>query len=505
MVFALIILSFILLATFSLSSIARIERKSADISVNSSTAFQEADKGMEDFLQQIYKDLDQNDTLTDLGTALNSMYGGGYDCVEPTGDNHPPVRMGSEDTQFIITPYRDQGDTGTTSVNDSGDEKETGGWAGVIPIESCNTQLADVVRFRSTGNHNNAARAVFLRLKDSLSRGLVAHWSFEDRAQNARLTDDDNLKNSFMAGDSSKNNYTLTLCGLNTGFENNIKIKDGGIDDDGDPIDVFVEPFDNCKNTPPFMSQKKKGGCAECDANGAWVEGIVSEVSGTVGVFGNDGTEALYFNGTDNYITALVDSNDCHGSNKDCDVTANYVDSESVDKLNVEDGIGISAWVKMNGASGNNTIVSKWYDNKGYQLYVDIANSEVCFKLNNKESCKSYGADINSDKWAHIVAMWRNKDSGDINISINADTAEHSDTLDSSIDVPSNVPLSIGAQLDDSQNASASNFFTGSIDDVRIWNRALTECEISRLCHDAFDQDNRPSDAPTCADVPADC
>jgi len=503
LVFALIVLSFILLATFSLSSIANIERRSADISVNSSTAFQQADKGMEEFLQQIYKDLDQSDDLNAVADALGDEYKccgvNGQNCTTSPG----PARIGNQDTQFIITAYRDKGDT----VDSNG--KETGGWnsgvdGNVMAIEDCNTALADVVRFRSTGNHNNAARAVFLRLKDSLTRGLVAHWSFEDRAQNARLTGDDDLKNSFMVGDSSKNNYSLTLCGLDTGDDDSITISDGDIDEDNNSVDVYIEPFDNCDNSSPLMSQKKRGdNCDECDSDGAWVDGIVSEL-GVAGAFGNDGTEALYFNGVDNYITALVDDGDCHGAMSDCDVTANYVNAESVEELGLEDGIAISAWVKMDGATGDNVIVSRWYDEEGYQLLVDATLGEICFKLNDKELCESYGSDINADTWANIVVAWRKVD-GDMTMHINADLSPSNETFVNSIDTPANVPLSIGAQLDDNQNAASSEFFAGSIDDVRIWNRVLTECEISKICRNAFDQDNSPSDAPNCADVPVSC
>ncbi len=491
LVFALIILSFILLATFSLSSISMIERRSADITVNSSSAFQQADKGMEEFLQGIYKDLDPNNTLNDFADALNNMYGGGhdYDCQSSSGPNPPPVRMGNQNTEFIITAYTDEGDTGDDTVGESNDNKVTGGWGHTHAITDCDTQLADVARFRSTGNHNNAARAVFLRLKDSLRRGLVSHWSFEDRAQNARLTDEDDLKTSFMAGDSSRNNYNLTLCKLNTaGGDSSVKIKDGGVNENGDPIDVYVQSFDACEKATSKMNHKKQGNpsCDECNTNGSWVEGIVKEEVGVSNVgsgegdaaFGTDAKEALHFSGN-TYLTALVKDGECHGSPYDCSITANYVDNSSADKLNLTNGISISAWIK---STGTGTILSKWNNDKGYKLYVKSAN-EVCFELNDKKICKD---NLSLDSWTNIIVTWR-KENGDNDMKMYINTEKQgfapNVSLTNGINVLSDVPLSIGAQLGD--NYTASNYFTGDIDDVRIWDRALTEAEVQRLCIDA--------------------
>lgn len=478
LVFALIVLSFILVTAFSLSAVSLIEKRSSGASVNSSTAFQNSDEGMEEFLQQLYKDLDQNDDLNKLAQGL----GGGYSCTEPSSDS--PARIGDQSTEFIITAYKEIPDTG-------GPGSTSGGWEDTTPITHCDEPLANVARFRATGNYNNASRAVFLKLRDSLTRGLVAHWSFEDRAQNARLADIAENKNSFMAGDSSKNGYTLTLCDVYDNDPADVSVK--SVDENGTSKTYHLVSFDGCDNPnqnsggamDPF--KYKDSSCSSgdgCTNDGAWREGIVNEEAGQTGggVFGNDAKEALWFDGANDYLTALTDTSDCYNGSSSCDKTINYVDAESAKRLDLEDGIAISAWVKMSGATGDNVIVSKWYDDKGYQLSVDADNDNVCFKLNNKESCETYGTNINTDNWAHVVVTWRKSDE-DMNIYINAGTPGGDTTLGNSVGIPSDVPLSIGARLD---NANAiSDYFKGTIDDIRIWNRALTEEEVCRLCWDA--------------------
>ncbi len=476
LVFALIILSFILLATFSLSSISKIERRSADISVNSSTAFQQADKGMEEFLQQIYKDLDQNDTLNDVANALD------YKCCGINGQgcdtNNGPARIGNQNTQFIITAYKDEGDTVTEIVNSQ--YKETGGWRHVIPIKDCNTKLADVVRFRSTGNHNNAARAVFLRLKDSLSRGLVARWSFEDRAQNARLTNNNVDRISFMAQDFSKQNHSLTLCKI-LNDDGSVPVDTSGDGHNDASINKFADcPYNEANGMSPKRgytdsSMEQHDTDAEYDASGSWVKGIVKEQDniGNGALHDGSNSEALHFNGS-TYLATYYDSS--------CDSDVINCINDADDKLNVDDGIAISLWAKLDTASTAGHLISKYSSNDGYELYLD-ASGNVCFRLDNKNDC-SNGHEFNDTDWHHVVARWRDVEEN-MEVFVDGVQTSLSQTLSGPISDTKADTLTIGAQSD-----PLGNYFEGIIDDVRIWNRALTEEEIMRLCVDSVKDNN---------------
>ncbi|PID51604.1 MAG: hypothetical protein CR954_00950, partial [Candidatus Moraniibacteriota bacterium] len=99
-IFALIILIFILIAALSIATISLSNKRSANTSVNSATAFQNSDNGMEDFLQQVYQSLGPDATLDDLANALDHIYsadGIHYQCVDGTGGL--PARIGTDGTE----------------------------------------------------------------------------------------------------------------------------------------------------------------------------------------------------------------------------------------------------------------------------------------------------------------------------------------------------------------------------------------------------------------------
>ena len=348
-------------------------------------------------------------------------------------------------------------------------------------------------RFRATGNYNNAARAVFLKLRDSLSRGLVAHWSFEDRARNARFTDEDDEKTSFLAGDSSKQNHTLTLCELHSS-DSDVDVNI--INNEGDEETKKIEDFTECAHATDGMDEHKKGTCSYCDLNGAWVDGIVESDDNTVGVFGdNSRNEALEFDG-DDYL-AINFSSSC-----DSDVI-NCVD-EGDNKLDLTDGIAVSAWVKTSN-SADETILSHFEDNnKGYKLFID-SSGHPCLQLNSKKVCSKGSKTVNDDNWHHIVGTWRQTSDSDKDIRIFIDGENETESgnsvdFDGSIDDNVGDMLFIGASYDDDAG-SMEEYFTGQIDDVRLWDRRLTDSEVMRLCEESVETDVEDHGDGTC-DIP---
>lgn len=481
-VFALMILSFVLISAFSIAAVTLVERRSAGASVNSSTAFQNADKGMEEFLQQLYKEMDQNDTLNDLGIKLNTVYGGsGYVCDDAHATATIGANLGSDETAFIITAFREIGDA-----------DDAAGWrsTSLIPIDDCDTPLADVARFKATGNFNNAARAVFLKLRDSLTRGLVAQWSFEDRAQIARVTIDAGKKNSMLAQDASKQSQILTLCKLMLDEESIEVSIDVGEDD---PEVYDLKEFTECLHDLATGMNPFKGydddTAPEYRANGAWVEGIVEEDVTLDDPVPSDLStdEALYFDGT-TYLAMYVDES-C------ADDVINCIDTDDEDELQLEDDIAISMWIKADRVVGTQYLLSRRDTNlKQYNLYLD--NDEVCFEVSNTKLCDG---EITVDEWHHVVG--RSSAGGKLSIWIDAEQ----------VGTPTNVPaigspkntLFIGAS-DLNNDATIENFFQGAIDDVRVWNRALTNGEIWRLCTEAEAEDGSTDKHPEgCPSYPA--
>ena len=469
LVFALVVLSFILIAAFSVAGVTLIERRSADISVNSTTAFQNADKGMEEFLQQLYQDLDQSDSLTDMASALSTIYADEvYKCEDST-NNNVAATIGNTNTRFIISAY-EEGVPGPTGS----------GWTTTKPITDCEEQLANVSRFKVAGNYSNAVRAVFVKLRDSLTRGLLAHWSFEDRAQVARLASDPEDGISQIAQDSSKNAQVLTLCQLESSL-NDI------VDESGDTIGK-IKTFTGCTdNSADFMIPQKKGSDDGEDPNGAWVDGIVYAEVDVDAPVGSDAKEALYFGGND-YLAMWV-KNDCDRE-PPADNEFNCVDkTKKEDKLNPTEGIAISLWIKLDGLNPSKTILSRFAsNNKGYQLNFDATN-HICFKLDSQTVC-SPGNSYDDGKWHHVVGRWHKPSSGTSKFELIVDDEIKDGGNLSAISV-SNQVFYIGA------TDNTTGFFKGSIDDVRIWDRAITDEEITRLCESAQESNADPTEV-TC-------
>lgn len=479
-VFALIVLSFILIAAFSVAAVTLVERRSANISVNSTTAFQKADKGMEEFLQQLYKDLEQTDTLDDLANKLNEIYPGTYDCKNPTAEasESTPSYIGDNNTEFIISAYMER----PVEAHNAGWDNDA-----LIPIRDCDTELADVARFKVAGNYSTAVRAVFVKLRDSLTRGLVAHWSFEDRANNARLATDDDQKNSFAAQDTSKNGHILTLCNIKSNSSFDVMV------DVVNDIELKFDKFGLCDfNESDGMIPLKRAdsddpGCNSviCDTNGAWDSGIVKENVDT-----GDSTEAIYFDGNDVLMSNI--SSECDDQDFNCTKDAD-------DKLRtIETGITISLWVKKDAPSSVvEELVSRYDDGShGFKIYLD-SEGKVCFKLENKSVCSNEAVD--DTNWHHVLGRWGNEEK--IKIIVDSEEEVSPDSaLSGSLNLP-NETLYIGASNDD--DSGIENYFTGTIDDVRVWDRSLTDAEIFRLC---FSSQGSPADLddlkPECFGTP---
>lgn len=473
-VFALIVLSFVLIAAFSVAAVTLVERRSANVSVNSATAFQNADKGMEAFLQQLYKELDQNDTLDDMAAALGS----GYSCAEGGGDVPAYIggdgSSGNAETEFIISAYREV----------TPDPNDPAGWRSVEAITECDTALADVSRFKAAGNFNNAARAVFLKLRDSLSRGLVAHWSLEDRAQVARLELDQEDKNSFIAQDSSKQNHVMTLCSIKS---DSSPIPVELLTDGEDNINFSIEEFADCgldqaSGMDPYRGYGDSDD-PEYSATGAWVEGIVEEelvdVDGTNNALGDDSTdEALYFDGN-TYLAMYTDAS--------CDDDVINCVNEIDDQLQVDEGLSISMWIKPDATSGIQYLLSREEDSTHkYNLYLD--GEKLYFDMGNRTINTENKIDTD---WHHIVGRWGEDESDTETVQLLIDGVELASNSAGSYTAPSSL-LRIGADSTGAQN------FVGTIDDVRIWNRRLTDSEVCRLCWEAGeDAQNNVCDA-TC-------
>ncbi len=166
--------------------------------------------------------------------------------------------------------------------------------------------------------------------------------------------------------------------------------------------------------------------------------------------FGNNGS-AVYFDGTSGYI------------------------SVSGSALNLADSISICGWLFIDSdCIDEGGIVDRGpglWNHGGY--YVRIKNHKIDFAISSPYSQYYTETDAPFNEWIFFAVTY---DNNTVKIHLNSEISDYevgSGKLDSWID---DVELSIGKE--------DQHHFKGVIDDIRIYNRALTEEEINALYHE---------------------
>lgn len=139
-------------------------------------------------------------------------------------------------------------------------------------------------------------------------------------------------------------------------------------------------------------------------------------------------------------------------------------------------GFTISTWIKLNGTQvGSAGVISKAKnvgDWAGYQLLIS-ADSKIMMELDSASKKLNFTGtkNINDGSWHHIaLVVNRAADSAHVFID---DTLEI--TKKGLANYDNNDPLRIGVER------QMNKFFKGSIDDIFIFDRALSDAEVLKL------------------------
>ena len=154
--------------------------------------------------------------------------------------------------------------------------------------------------------------------------------------------------------------------------------------------------------------------------------------------------------------------------------TSNHVDTVNSANLNISNEITISAWVNPSTLNKINGIVDKVsYSTWHYGYYLEIiSTNKIQFVASNNNSNRSVNSLSNvSAGWVHIVGV---ADSTSLKIYING-ILDNTKIASGDIGLNTN-PLRIGSNYLDS-----ARYFSGAIDDVRVYNRALSATEVMAL------------------------
>jgi len=215
----------------------------------------------------------------------------------------------------------------------------------------------------------------------------------------------------------------------------------------------------------------------------------------------NDGLVAYYpFNGNANdksgngnhgtvYGAILTkDRNGNAGNAYSFDGVNDYIHLSSLDSIGFKNGT-VTLWFKL--ATGFHTgdkamnLFSK--DNQPYEqnvieAYFDGNTGKI--KLDYGDFEQSIFSDSNSwdYQWYHFAFKW-----GSIGLKMYVNGIKQTDTLDIVSPVNADTITHIGT------HQAVANFFKGDIDDIRIYNRALSKSEIQQL----YQTNNQPVKSPS--------
>ncbi len=201
-------------------------------------------------------------------------------------------------------------------------------------------------------------------------------------------------------------------------------------------------------NSPPTglvaaYSFDEGAGTTVSDASGNGHTGTISGATWATGQFGN----ALSFNGTSNWVT-VADAND----------------------LDLGTGMTVSAWVNPSVLSGWRTVIMKERPNGlSYVLYgYDNAPRPAAYVNTGGSDIAAIGTGgLSLNTWTHLAATY---DGAILRLYVNGNQVGSGSV--SGTMVASTSPLRIGG------NAPWGEYFAGLIDEVRIYNRALSAAEI---------------------------
>lgn len=179
------------------------------------------------------------------------------------------------------------------------------------------------------------------------------------------------------------------------------------------------------------------------------------------------GSNTLTNNGTMTYAAGKI-------NNGASPTTSKYLSLADIDAISYDgtQSISYSLWFKPTSTTGVQTIFSKWENGTGtpqeYILYLN--GTSLVFGALNDGTGITWGTAVTAGNWYYVVltlgpskAMQMYVNNGAVQTHTSIGSVENT-----------------SAELRFGQNA-ATNWFTGLIDEVGLWSRALSATEVTRL------------------------
>jgi hypothetical protein len=167
---------------------------------------------------------------------------------------------------------------------------------------------------------------------------------------------------------------------------------------------------------------------------------------------------------------------------------ASYIKVNNSSSLNAKNGITISAWFKTTDphvVSTSGILISKSKTSSSRSYYIDFIDKTngggdsllfTEFDSNDKLYRSTLFSSYYDNNW-HLLTTTYDSISGNIKIYVDG-TLKTSKQIGHIQFEQNTVPLTIGcSDFDNGYN----NYFNGSLDDIRIYDRAISDCEVTAL------------------------
>jgi hypothetical protein len=153
--------------------------------------------------------------------------------------------------------------------------------------------------------------------------------------------------------------------------------------------------------------------------------------------------------------------------------------------------ITISAWIKPDDInSGLRTIVGKWNGNTNADQFLftqDGNDNFMAIRAVNTNGINDNSNSITAGNWHHVVFIYDKFDSNRHTIYVDGNAVYNATIPGFYSGTSANTFTSIGAQYGDvnGANPNITRYFKGAIDDIQIFNRTLSQSEVTQLLNAA--------------------
>jgi len=149
----------------------------------------------------------------------------------------------------------------------------------------------------------------------------------------------------------------------------------------------------------------------------------------------------------------------------------NYAESISFEGILGSQNRTCEAWVKTTGA---NQEICGWGKNASGEKWVFRTNTDGSLRVEVNGGGINATTPVNDGKWHHVACVLDGTKVSDINLYLDGKLETISATTDFNINTAADIKLRISRGIND-------RYFVGGIDEVRIWDVALTQAELQEL------------------------